>query len=153
MSWLSELEREFRYECPSCGYVSVYKLKQHDYDYTQPQKCIECGEQAKYVGFKTLKLGMRTKVAIERNGRKGYMHTDGKGGVRYTSASKEHYMETGDVRPCYTREYAEHLQKTGQGHLLEETKRDKIIADRERNKELAKKARPVLVEATNEDAV
>lgn len=144
MSWLADLEREFRYECANCGKISVYVLRQHNCDYTQPQPCIECGEPAKYAGFKPIKLGIRSKVAFEHNGRKGYMTTDGRGNVRYTSASREHYLETGNVKPHYTKGYEEHLKKTGHEDLLQETSREEIIASREKNKDLSKLAKPVM---------
>jgi hypothetical protein len=144
MSWLADLEREFKYACEECGKTSTYLLKQHGYDYTLPQKCVSCGSQAEYIGFKPIKLGMRSKVAFEHNGRKGFLHTDGKGGVRYTSASREHYLETGDIKPCYTDGYREHLVKTNQSHLLKEVSRNEIIEDRKKNKEISKLATPVV---------
>ncbi len=144
MSWLADLEREFKYKCPECNKVSVYLLKQHGYDYSQPQTCLGCGSLATYIGFNPVKLGIRSKVAFEHNGRKGYMTTDGRGNVRYTSASKEHYLETGDVKPHYTKGYEEHLRKTNQGDFLKETTRSEIIEQRERNKELSKLAKPVV---------
>lgn len=144
MSWLADLEREFKYKCPQCDKVSVYLLKQHGYDYSQPQSCLECGGPASYIGFNSLKLGIRSKVAFEHNGRKGYMTTDGRGNVRYTSASREHYLETGNIKPQYTKGYEEHLRKTGKGDLLKETTREEIIKAREENKELSKLAKPVV---------
>jgi len=144
MSWLADLEREYRYECDECQKVSVYLLKQQDYDYRQPQTCTHCGSTASYVGFNPVKLGVRSKVAFEHNGRKGYICSDGRGNVRYTSAAKEHYLETGDVKPQYTSGYVDHLKKTGQEDLLKETKRSEIIESREKNKELSKLAKPVM---------
>lgn len=144
MSWLADLEREFRYECGVCDGTSVYLLKQHGYDYTQPQQCVHCGGIAHYVGFNTLKLGMRSKIAIEHNGIKGYLTTDGRGKVRYTAASKEHYLETGNIKPHYTAGYEEHLRKTGKADYLKESTREEIIKAREKNKELSKLATPVM---------
>jgi len=144
MSWLADLEREFRYECDSCNKTSLYLLKQHGYDYRQPQECVHCGSPAKYVGFESIKLGMRSKIAFEHNGRKGFMHNDGKGNIRYTAASKEHYLETGNVKPQYTRGYAEHLEKTGHGDLLKGSTKKEIIDQREKNKDLSKLATPVM---------
>lgn len=144
MSWLADLDREFRYLCPECSKLSVYLLKQHGYDYRQPQKCLHCGTMAKYEGFNPIKLRMRSRVAFEHNGVKGYMTTDGRGDVRYTAASKEHYLETGDIKPAYTEGYQEHLKKSGRGDLLKEVKREEIIEAREKNKELSKLATPVV---------
>jgi hypothetical protein len=144
MSWLADLEREFKYECAECGEVSVYLLKQHGYDYRQPQKCLHCGASSKYIGFNTVKLGIRSKVAFEHNGRKGFMTTDGRGTVRYTSASKEHYLETGNIKPQYTKGYEDHLRKTGQQDMLKEVTRQEIIDERAKNKEVSKLAKPVM---------
>lgn len=150
MSWLSELEREFKYECIDCKEESIYLLKQHDHDYTQPRLCVFCGKQAEYIGFNPIKVSMRSKVAFEKNGVKGYATSDGKGNVRYISAAKEHYMETGDIRPSYTKKYADHLKATGREDQLKTQSRSEIIQEREKNKDLSKLAKPVM--AVPEDA-
>lgn len=143
MSWLADLEREYRYECETCKKESTYLLGK-DCAYQLPQRCVFCGEPASYVGFNPVKLGIRSKVAFEHNGRKGYICSDGRGNVRYTSASKEHYLETGNIKPQYTSGYVEHLKKTGQEDSLKETTRQEIIDSREKNKELSKLAKPVM---------
>jgi len=126
MGWLDTVEYEYRYKCAE-GHVSVFE--QHDCD-RQPRRCIECGESAEYDGFNPLHLLLRGKVAYEKNGRKAFRITDGNGNVRHVSATKEHYMETGDIKPSYTPGYAKALKETGREDLLAAQSRDEIIASR-----------------------
>ena len=144
MSWLDDIDRDFKYGCKLCDAVTYITIKQTDPGTREDHPCQFCGEPAQYLGFLPIKMNIRGRVAFEQNGRKAYAITDGKGGVRYVSATKEHYQETGDIKPQYTRAYEEHLLKTGKGELLETKKYDDLVADRKRTKEYAKKLRPSL---------
>jgi hypothetical protein len=130
MSWLNTTEYEYRYKCEG-GHTSIFVAHTCD---REPRKCDECGEQAEYDGFNPLQLSLRGKVSYEQNGRKAFRITDGKGGVRYVSETKERYLESGDVRPSYTKSYSEHLVKEGKQDLLETQSRAEIVAARESNK-------------------
>lgn len=146
MSWMDDIEREFKYRCGECGGVSLYTLKQTDPGFREDHPCENCGSPALYDGFLPIKMHLRGKVAFDQNGRKAYAITDGKGNVRYTSASKEHYYETGDIKPHYTPAYEEHLRKTGNVEQLETIKHAELIKRRRETKEFAKTLRPKLTE-------
>lgn len=141
MSWLNDIERDFKYECESCGDVFIERYLSGDPTIRDPKPC-SCGAQAQYAGFLPMQLNLRGKVAFDQNGRKGYQITDGKGGVRYVSATKQHYLETGDIKPQYTKEYERHLRSTGREELLEGQKYDSLVEARKKNQELAKKIKP-----------
>lgn len=142
MSWLSDIERDFRYKCNICGELSICTLKSSDPTYLDSRPC-RCGSLAEYDGFNPVQLHLRSKVAFERNGRKGYIISDGKGNVTYRSATREHYENTGDISPKYTPEFENTLRKSGREDFLKEHKRDDIIEARKKNKEISDKTRPV----------
>ena len=145
MSWLSETEYEYRYKCGS-GHTSIYVAHACD---KEPRNCHECSEPAEYDGFNPLQLNLRGKVSYEQNGRKAFRVTDGKGGVRYVSETKERYLESGEVKPSYTKAYSEHLVKEGKKDLLETQSRAEIIAARE----AIKKAKVSMTVPTAEESV
>lgn len=153
MSWLSTLERDYKYTCVACGKTLVNRSAE-GYPACKDSRLCECGGEATYNGFLPTKINIRGKVSYEQNGRKAYMVTDGKGNVRYVSATKEHYCETGDIKPQYTRAYEQHLKKVGQEEQLEETKYDKLVADRQhavaRMKEVKEARESMLKEDSNE---
>ena len=152
MSWLEDIDRDFRYECSTCGTEFICTLKQSDPAYREEKPCT-CGSLARYVGFLPIKMLLRGKVAFDQNGRKGYAISDGKGKVRYVSATREHYQATGDIKPQYTRAYEEHLRKDGKADQLEETKHKDLVEQRKKTQELAKKLKPTLKASTDPDAV
>ena len=131
--WLDNQEREYIYSCPQCGEFTVNMVAKHP-DYTYPRTC-DCGAEATYVKFLPIKINIRGKVAYEQNGRKAYQITDGKGNVRYVSATKMHYHETGDIQPQYTKSYSDHLVKTGNADQLEGSKYNDIVAERKKTLE------------------
>lgn len=141
MSWLDDIKREFMYECEDCGsrlIESQTTCEATDQDkFRLPRKC-ECGGVAGYVKTLPLQFNLATKVAFEHNGVKGYVISDGKGGVQYRAASKDKWMDTGEVKPQYTPAYEAHLRKTGQGHMLQGTNSEEILTRRKQNKELKK---------------
>jgi DNA-directed RNA polymerase subunit RPC12/RpoP len=147
MSWLEDIERTFKYECSDCGGVTMRTLKQSDPSVREDIPCAHCGSSAKYSCFLPIKMHLRGKVAFDQNGRKAYAITDGRGNVRYTSATKEHYLETGDIKPHYTRPYEEHLIKTGHADQLETVKHKDLVEQRRKTKEYAKTLRPQLTES------
>jgi hypothetical protein len=126
MGWLDEAEYEFQFECPD-GHISSWKEKSCD---KEPRACLVCEKTAEYKRFVAEPLLLRGKVAYEHNGRLGYRITDGKGGVRHTSATKEHYLETGDIKPAYTPAYRDQLVKSGQIDKLIPYSRQEIIDER-----------------------
>ena len=128
MGWLDEAEYEFQFECPD-GHVSAWRGRSCD---REPRECLSCGKSAEYKRFISDPILLRGKVAYEHNGRVGFRITDGKGGVRHTSATKEHYLETGDVKPAYTPAFQEHLRKTGQIDKLVSYSRQEIIDERQK---------------------
>lgn len=144
MSWLDNLERDFKYKCGSCGADTICTLNQADPNYRVDHPCGSCGGSASYEGFLPMLLNLRGKVAFEQNGRKAYTITDGRGNVRYVSATKQHYQETGDIKPHYTRAYEEHLVKTGNVDQLQEVKYKDLVAKRKETLDFAKKLRPEL---------
>ena len=152
MSWLNDIERDFKYECSSCGETTILKLKSGDPAHRQPKPCA-CGSEAQYAGFLPIQMSLRGKVAYDQNGRKAYAISDGRGGVRYVSATKMHYLETGDIKPQYTRAYEEHLKKSGKTELMEETKHGTLVEQRKKTQERAKAMKEQLKTSTNTDAV
>lgn len=150
MGWLSDIERDFKYECIVCGELSIRTLKASDPSYLDDRLC-SCGSPAKYAGFEPMELHLRTKVAFEHNGRKGYAISDGKGSVTYRSATRDHYEKTGDISPKYTPEYREALKKSGREDFLKEHKREDIIKSREATKEFSKKIKPVAYAEAGEE--
>lgn len=141
MSWLNDIEREFKYECEDCGELFTIKLVSSDPTARDSKPC-SCGSLAQYAGFLPTQLNLRGKVSYDQNGRKAYQITDGKGNVRYVSATKQHYLETGDIKPQYTKGYVEHLKSTGKEDLLEGQKYDSLVEGRKRNQEIAKRVKP-----------
>lgn len=128
MGWLDEAEYEFQYRCPD-GHVSCWKGRDCD---RAPRECLVCGQTAEYLRFVAEPMLLRGKVAFEHNGRLGYRITDGKGGVRHTSATKDNYLETGDIKPAYTPAFRDHLVKTGQVDKLVPYSRQEIIDERKK---------------------
>lgn len=136
-SWLDNQEREYVYDCPQCGQFVVEMVAKHP-DYMQPRAC-DCGAEATYVKFLPLRINLRGKVAFDQNGRKAYQITDGKGNVRYVSATRQRYEESGDIVPQYTRAYADHLVKTGNADQLEGMSYKTLVAEREKTRERKKR--------------
>jgi hypothetical protein len=105
---------------------------------------------AEYEYFLPIKMALRGRVAFDQNGRKGYAISDGKGGVRYVSATKLHYQETGDIKPHYTRAYEEHLRKEQKEDLLETSSYKDIVDSRKKTQEFAKTIKPANAAAAEE---
>jgi hypothetical protein len=128
---MNELVYDFKFMCQK-GHVNVVKGTASD----RPSEieCQECGEIASYTGFIPIKLGMTGRVMYEQNGRLAYRITDSKGNVTHRSVAKEHYYETGNIKPAYSDAYADHLKKSGQERLLREQTRDEIIKSRSETK-------------------
>lgn len=151
MSWLEELERDYKYKCESCGKTHIHTSDQ-GYPACKEDRPCECGGLAHYDGFLPTMLNLRGKVAFDQNGRKGYQITDGRGGVRYVSATKEHYLETGDIKPTYTKAYAEHLRATGHADQLVETKYKDLIEERKKTQESVKRVKAAKDSMLKEDS-
>jgi len=153
VSWLENIDRDFKYECPNCGCEFICTLKQSDPSYREQKPCA-CGSLANYAGFLPIKMLLRGKVAFDQNGRKGYAISDGRGHVRYVSATRQHYQETGDIKPQYTRAYEDHLRKDGKSDQLEETKHKDLVDQRKKTQEFAKTIKSsTLKSSTDVDAV
>jgi len=138
MSWLENIQRDFRFKCKGCGSTFLCTLNQSDPTYKDSRPC-QCGAQAEYDGFLPIKMLLRGRVAFDQHGRKGYVVTDGKGNVRYESAIRKIYNETGDIRPQYTTAYQEHLRKEGKEDLLENMTYKEVIDSRKKIVELKEK--------------
>lgn len=153
MSWLDNIDRDFKYKCGVCGGVTILTLKQTDPSFREDKPCESCGSPAQYDGFLPIKMHLRGKVAFDQNGRKAYAITDGKGNVRYVSASKQHYLEHGEIKPQFTKAYERHLIETGHADQLETVSHKELVEQRRKTKEFAKTLRPQLTEsaAKNED--
>jgi hypothetical protein len=136
MGWLEEAEYEFQYRCPD-GHLSIWEEKTCD---KEPRLCLVCGATAEYLRFVGKPMLLRGKVAFEHNGRLGYQIRDGKGGVRYVSAAKEHYLETGDIKPAYSKAYREKLIAAGEIDRLIPYSRQEIIDERKARKAAASAA-------------
>jgi len=126
MSWLEEVEYEYRYLCPE-GHLSIFESRTCD---REPRLCLDCGSLAEYDGFNPLQLGMIGKVSYEQNGRRAFRVTDGKGMVHHISETKQHYMDTGNIKPAYSREYEASLRKAGRDDLLQGKKGTDLIKER-----------------------
>lgn len=133
MGWLDEAEYEFQYRCPD-GHISIWEEKTCD---KEPRECLICEQQAEYLKFVGKPMLLRGKVAYEHNGRLGYQIRDGRGGVRYVSAAKEHYLETGDIKPAYSAAYRENLIQKGEIDKLIPYSRQEIINERKAGKKAA----------------
>lgn len=138
MSWLDNIEREFKYQCGSCDKEFILCLRQSDPAYRDPKPC-ECGGTASYTGFLPIKMLLRARESFDQNGRKAYAVRDGKGGVRYISGTRHVYQETGDIRPQYTPAYEAHLRKSGKDDLLETTTYKEVVDSRKKIAELKEK--------------
>jgi DNA-directed RNA polymerase subunit RPC12/RpoP len=147
---MNDIDRDFVYKCSKCDASFSVTLKQNDPSYREPKPCT-CGHVAEYEYFLPIKMTLRGKVAFDQNGRKGYAITDGKGGVRYVSATKMHYQETGDIKPIYTKAYEDQLRKEGKTDLLEERKYKDLVADRKRTQEFAKTIKPATQASVEKD--
>lgn len=151
MSWLNSIERKYKYTCEGCE-KSFIHVSSESFDICkEPRTCV-CGGVANYSGFEPTPLNLRGKVAFDQNGRKGYAITDGRGNVRYVSATKEHYNNTGDIKPQYTKAYADHLRKVGQEDQLVEQKYDDLIKDRQHTVERMKTVKEARESMIKEDS-
>lgn len=146
---MNDIDRDFVYKCPHCDESFRITMKQHDPSYREPKTCA-CGGMAEYSHFLPIKMMLRGRVAFDQNGRKGYAISDGKGGVRYVSATKLHYQETGDIKPQYTRAYEEHLRKEQKEDLLEGSSYKDIVDSRKKTQAYAKTIKPATAAAAEE---
>lgn len=147
MSWLDCYDVEFKYLCPTCGERTYCTLKNNDPTCKASRPCV-CGSEAEYDGFLPIKINLRGKVAFEKNGIKAYEITDGKGGVRYISAEKDHYQNTGDINPCYTKEYEAKLKREGKTEFLQNHKLNDLVTEKKGALDRAKKMEAAKAAAT-----
>ena len=104
MGWLDELKYDYLYQC-ECGRELVAEFRENDV-------LCDCGRMAPYVKMVPMEIGLSGKVSFEQNGRKAYMIQGKKGGrPTYISATKMHYLDTGEIKPHYTKEYEAHVGK------------------------------------------
>jgi hypothetical protein len=104
VGWLDELKYDYLYAC-ECGLEIVAEFKEADI-------MCDCGRKAPYVKMLPMELGLSGKVSFDQNGRKAFM-LQGKKGRRptYISATKMHYLETGEIKPQYTSAYERQMMK------------------------------------------
>jgi len=117
MSWLDANEpMRLKFECED-GHLEIFESLPADVSYDD-QEC-NCGKPSKYAGHFPRKTNLMGKVLYEKNGRKAYAISSGNGTITHMSKTKYDYLESaGIVKPAYTKEYADHLFKTGQGEQL-----------------------------------
>jgi hypothetical protein len=138
MSWLEDLERDYKYQCAQ-GHLSLFRMPNNTPDEVTraDTACPDCGESAKYIGFASIKLGMTGKVLNEQNGRYYYEIRRPDGSISRISKTKWDYINSFDkdenvdpktgkkacakITPAYTPAYREHLQKIGRTDLLQES--------------------------------
>ena len=126
MSWMDEIEYEFRYRCPN-GHLEVFKALTCD---REAKSCSDCGALSEYDGFNPVQLGMIGKVSYEQNGRKAFRITDGNGMLQHISETKRNYMESGDIKPGYTSAYENALRTSGRDDLLQSKKHGDLVKER-----------------------
>lgn len=136
MSWLEELERDYKYQCED-KHLSLFRMPDSTPDEVvrADATCHECGKAATYLGFAPIKLGQTGRVLFEQNGRYGYEIRRPDGSITRISKTKWDYLESfsrGDIdpkteqvaaakiTPAYTPAYKEHLRKIGRTDLLQE---------------------------------
>lgn len=87
------------------------------------------GRCAEYAGFEPVKLGQRSSVMYEKNGRKAYMQRDSNGNISYVSATKMHYLKTGKIENQYSSDYQAVIEKQVQAEVYNSQKQqaDKSI--------------------------
>jgi hypothetical protein len=102
MGWLDDLKYDYQYVC-TCGQELVAEFKAEDV------QC-DCGQKAPFVKMIPMEVGISGKVSFDQNGRKAFM-IQGKKGRKptYISATKMHYLATGEIKPQYTSEYERHV--------------------------------------------
>lgn len=147
MSWLDEVEYEFRYKCPN-GHLNIFEARTCD---REARLCLDCGALAEYDGFNPIQLGMVGKVAYEQNGRRAFRIQDSRGNVHHISETKQRYLDTGDIKPAYTREYEGALRDAGRHDLLEGKKHGDLVKERaavQKAKVKMARARPAKGETT-----
>lgn len=132
MSWLSEVKREFKYECSKCHARSsvVLTAKEHEDARLDGEICGRCDDGViRYQGFSNVPASeggfdrdFVTRESYEQNGRKAV-----KIGSKHFSQTKLNYMETGVVESALTSDYKakveNDLQKQIQKTNLEIAKR------------------------------
>jgi hypothetical protein len=141
MSWMDTVEYEYKFKCAE-GHVSIFE--EHSCD-REDRGCLapDCDLVARYEGFKPLKMMITGKVAYDQNGRKAFRISHQDGTVRHVSETKMRYMETGDMVPSYTKEYAAHLRAAGKGDQLETQTMSEMKASRKATEEFKKRIVPV----------
>jgi hypothetical protein len=155
LSWIGETPRTAIYKCVGCDHLQTQTvIPQKDVpteSWKKSQVCSECGDLCEYIKILPIKMNVRSMVAIEHNGRRGYISTDGTGKPTYISATKMHYLKTGNVLPQYTSGYEEHLRKNGYADMLQPSTREEIIDQREKNKKISERVTPVTATVSTED--
>lgn len=111
------MDTQLRFEC-AAGHEDIYEAPASQCTY-DPRPCSECGAEATYVGMVPRDLGLTGKVAYDQNGRLAYKISDGKGGSTYISKTKYDYLQTGVVKPAYTKDYERHVVASGDAQSLE----------------------------------
>lgn len=73
---------------------------------------------AKYCGFEPKKITQTTLTEFEKNGRVGLRVVQKDGSVQYISKTKVNYCQTGKVVHSYTKEFHDHLVRTGNHEMI-----------------------------------
>ncbi len=131
MSWLEDLEYDFKFECENLHQNTVRaKAKEGR---PEPPACSECGEALQYRGFKPQQIKQTHNVEFEQNGRKA-VRTRGKNGeIQHVSKTKLNYMKTGRVESQYTKDYKEHIEKENEKAVKAAMEKEKKEEARRRN--------------------
>jgi hypothetical protein len=125
MGWLDNLEYDYLYVCATCGGETIATARED----ACPCAHEGCGGTAGFVKMIPMELGLSGKVAFEQNGRKAFM-IQGKKGRKptYISATKMHYLDTGEIKPHYTKEYEAHVGKQSPEFLEGDTNMNRAKA-------------------------
>ena len=83
-----------------------------------PGEAIEIdGLKATYAGFEPIKIGQKSEVFYEKNGRKAVAIRDRDGTMKYISETKRHYKKTGEVKQQFSRALETEIEKSVQREL------------------------------------
>lgn len=75
------------------------------------------GLKASYAGFEPHKIGQKSEIVYEKNGRKAVAIRDRDGSMRYISETKRHYQKTGKVEQQFSKAMQVEIEKGVQKEL------------------------------------
>jgi len=119
MSWLDDLEYNYRYKCTGCGEAIRRRSKEGtDVMRNKFVLCPDCGSTTEYEGFDAEPCKQTHRVEYEQNGRKAVAIRGKDGKMKYVSKTKLNYLKTGRSDGQYTKGYQEQIDKENQEQAL-----------------------------------